>query len=473
MSLRTRLFLTYALTIVLCLTLVSVFVTVMLQKYRDQLTMDRLDDTARPLFTQIRAMLRDQTTAREYWTILEQQAQKNNLYMLFGSAQGNLVRQVLPGEAETLQIPAGGLPHSGVKAEQGIFYTTGGQAFIYSAYPLGNAINKELPGLNTLVIAVPRTASLAVWVALIRPILVSGLVALAISLIIAIFISRSVYKPVFLVTDAAKKVARGQYDHQVPVSGPQEIKDLGISFNRMTGEVKRSQQQLRHFVADISHQLKSPLTSIMGFAQAMLDGTAGSEETKNRAAAIIYDESKRMRQQVDELLELARMQSGQLKMAVKPVIISDLLEHCYELYSIQAKEKDIILIRESEPGLVVMGDVDRLEQVFNNLLDNAIKNTPAHGNVRIVARRVKAAADIRVTDDGPGIPAEQIPHVFERFYQVTGVRTGVGLGLAIAREIVLAHNGTIEARSEPGAGAEFVVNLPALPGNADSVIFKG
>ena len=119
---------------------------------------------------------------------------------------------------------------------------------------------------------------------------------------------------------------------------------------------------------------------------------------------------------------------------------------------------------ETEPGVYVVGDIDRLEQVFSNLLDNAIKNSSAGGKVRISGGKVpRNHIEIRITDSGPGIPPEQLPFVFERFYQVTGVRTGVGLGLAIAREIVLGHDGTIEARSEPGEGAEFVVRLPSAP----------
>ena len=121
----------------------------------------------------------------------------------------------------------------------------------------------------------------------------------------------------------------------------------------------------------------------------------------------------------------------------------------------------MLLKIKAESLVTVMGDIDRLEQLFSNLLDNAIKNTPAGGEVHVISHKLTGNyVEIKVTDSGPGIPPEQLPYIFERFYQVTGFRTGVGLGLAIAKEIALAHSGTIEAKSEPGEGAEFIVRLP-------------
>ena len=158
------------------------------------------------------------------------------------------------------------------------------------------------------------------------------------------------------------------------------------------------------------------------------------------------------------------MQAGQVKINREPVDVKELLEHCQEIFAVQAEEKGVSLKMNLESPLTTSGDFDRLEQVFNNLLDNAIKNSPLKSDVMIDARRVHAdLVEVRISDSGPGIPPEQLPYVFERFYQAGGMRTGVGLGLAIAREIVLAHGGTIEASSSPGEGAEFIVRLPAVP----------
>ncbi|MBU2536536.1 MAG: HAMP domain-containing histidine kinase, partial [Chloroflexi bacterium] len=339
-----------------------------------------------------------------------------------------------------------------------------GQTYIYAAYPLVRPSGASDPQrIETLVLSVLRTKAAAIMAGLFSPFLIAGLIALSISLIIAIIFARSIYRPIHNVTEAAMRIAQGHYDQEVPLQGPREVRGLAASFNQMAQQVKKSQQQLRHFVADVSHQLKTPLTSIQGFAQAMLDGTAANDDTRLKAAQIINDESQRMRQQVDELLELARMQAGQLKIDREHVDVKELLEHCLEIFTVQAEEKGVVFKMNTEAALTVIGDFDRLEQVFSNLLDNALKNSPLKGEVLIDARKVQANfIEVRISDSGPGIPPEQLPYVFERFYQAGGMRTGVGLGLAIAREVVLAHDGNIEANSSPGEGAEFIVRLPAV-----------
>lgn len=140
----------------------------------------------------------------------------------------------------------------------------------------------------------------------------------------------------------------------------------------------------------------------------------------------------------------------------------DVLKHSADLFGPPAADKSVRIELDVKPGLWVKGDADRLEQVFNNLLDNAVKNSPPFTGIKIAARVEDGHVIASVLDHGPGIHPDALPRVFDRFYQVSGVRTGVGLGLAITREIVLAHGGGIEARSAPGAGAEFVVSLPSM-----------
>jgi two-component system OmpR family sensor kinase len=465
-SFRARLFATYALIVVICLGLVALLVTVLLQGYRDRLTMERLDNMARPIYVQVRSLVLGNVTSRQLWASLEEQAQKNNVYIIMASSDGNIVRQITPGQLpyrQPIAVPPGGLPQDILEPTQGRFENTEGKTYIFAAYPLGTLASSAQIPIDTLILTVPQAGSVAILASLFRPFLLAGIVALVISLILAFLFARSVYRPLKQVTGAAQRIARGEYDQKIPVTGPREFAELATSFNDMAEKVDQSQQQLRHFVADVSHELKSPITAIQGFAQALVDGTAGDEDTRLKAARIINDESKRMKRQVDELLELARMQSGQLKVSHEPVNLSELLEHCHEFFSIQAQEKGVRLEMAVGPPVTVVGDIDRLEQLFSNLLDNAIKNSPAGGEVHLTASRfTEGYAEVKVTDSGPGIPPEQLSYVFERFYQVTGVRTGVGLGLAIAREIVLAHGGTIEVRSEPGEGAEFMVKLPLV-----------
>ena len=462
MSLRMRLFATFTLIVVLCLGLVALAVTVILQSQRDRLALERLDAMARPISVQVRSLFRGQVSAAELQTTLEEQAQKNNVFIIFGDNEGNIVRQVTPAQnRRPIEVPSGGLPHTLTQPAQGKFTASNGQTYLYAAYPLvRQTATQETARLDTLVLSMPRTGAIAVVLSLFSPFLLAGLIALILSLIIALLFARSIYQPINRVKVAAEKMAQGHYDQEIPVAGPRECKELATSFNQMAQQVKRSQQQLRHFVADVSHQLKSPLTSIHGFAQALLDGTANDEAAKQRAATIISEESRRMKKQVDQLLEIARMQAGQLRIERAPVDVNELLEHCREVFTVQADEKQVKIKIAAEPLMNVPGDFDRLEQVFSNLLDNAIKNSPKDGEVRLKGRNLTNEVEVSVSDDGPGIAPEQLPYLFERFHQATGVRSGYGLGLAIAREIVTAHGGTIAAKSEPGEGAQFIVKLP-------------
>ena len=467
MSLRMRLILSYTLVVVLCLSIAAVVVLAMLQEYRDRFITARLDDVIIPIYVQLRSLAWRETSFDELWTNLEEQAQKTGLHILLTDSKGNVIRQASPQQSPRqrfIELPPRDLSAGISEPQHGIYKTSSGQTFIFAAYPITRVLGSLMPsGPEMLVLSVPRSSALALWPALIRPFFWAGLIALVVSGVIAILLARSVYRPIQRVTEAAEKMAQGQYDQEVPVAGPKEVRGLAATFNKMARQVKMSEQRLRYFVADVSHELRSPLTSIRGFAQAMLDGTAGDSDTRSRAAQVIEDESKRMIRQVDELLELSRMQSGQIQMTREPVDMKGLLEHCQEIFTIRAEEKGVLLRTQIEPLMPVVGDIDRLEQVFSNLLDNALKHSPSGGEVSIMGRNTTTdTVEITVADSGPGIPPEQLPHVFERFYQAGGVRTGSGLGLAIAREIVVAHGGKIEASSAPGVGTEFRVSLPTI-----------
>ncbi len=460
MSLRSRLILSFILIIVLCLGISAISVSVVLRNYRDQVILTRLDDMTRPISNQVKSLLKGQTTLLQTWANIEQLSKDNNTYILLVDDKGNLLRQASPENSnQSLDVP-GGFPHGISQASHGLFTNSSGQEFVYSAYPLGRTAETVIPRPQTLVLCQLRGNIKSVMAGLINPFIWAGIIALVVSLGLAFILYRSIYRPVQRLSKAAGNIASGHYNEEVPVSGPEEMKKLAGNFNEMARKIKESQQQLRHFVADVSHQLKSPLTSIQGFAQAMLDGTASDEATRQKAARIIEDESKRMIRQVNELLELSRMQAGQVKMAKEDVDIKEILFHCEEIFALRLEEKKIGLKNEIESSAVVTGDADRLEDVFSNLLDNAIKNTPPRGEIQVSLAKKDKSVYITIADSGPGIPPEQIPHVFERFQQSSGLRTGFGLGLAIAREIILTHGGKIEVSSNPGEGAKFLVVLP-------------
>jgi signal transduction histidine kinase len=463
LSLRLRLFLTYAAVVVVFLIVIALGVTLLMRNYVDRQSLSGLDNMTRPIYVQMAALIRGNVTPQQLLTNLQEQADKNEAYILLVDEKGNIVRQLIPLQTKTLpaiKVDTGALPQGITTSAKGKFAAADGRIYLYAAYPLARQ-SGQLSAVDILVLAKAQEGILSVLLYFIWPLFIAAGAALFISLLIAILLSRSIYNPLTKVKKAAQKISQGDYSQRIPPEGPKEIRELANSFNLMTADVENAQLRLRHFVADVSHELRSPLTSIHGFAQALLDGTASDEATKTHAVQIIYDESKRLRHQVDELLDLSRMQSNKAKFLAEPVDLEDVLKHCAEVYAVQAKQKLVTLELKTQPNLIVSADPDRLAQVFNNLIDNAIKNSPSGGKVIILCDRShENQARTVVSDNGPGIPLDQLPHVFERFYQVTGVRTGVGLGLAIAQEIVIAHNGLIEAASSPGEGARFTVSLP-------------
>jgi signal transduction histidine kinase len=465
MSLRTRLILAFTLVVFLCLFIATAVAAILLQSTRDQTALNRLEDIARPIYIQFRNLTLGQLSLTEVWTNLQEQAQSNNIYIIFVDSGGNIIRQITPKRSlPVLNVPTGSLPHGNTEQASGIFETESRIKFLYIAYPLVKAATETQIvslRLDSIVLATPRSSAATIWASLIRPFFWAGLISLIVSILLAILLARSIFKPIQRLAKAAENVAQGKYDENIPATGPEELKQLAVSFNNMSAKVKESQQRLRYFVADASHQLKTPLTSIQGFAQAILDGTAGDKKTREKATRIIVDESKRMIRQVNELLELSRLQAGQVQMTIKPIDVKELLVHCQEIFAPQTQEKSLHLTNNIESDLTVNGDFDRLEGVFCNLLDNAIKNTPPQGEIQVVARVVERNIEITIADSGPGIPPEQLPYVFQRFQQGAGLRSGTGLGLAIAREIVLAHRGKIDVFSNPGEGARFIVTLPS------------
>jgi two-component system, OmpR family, sensor kinase len=330
---------------------------------------------------------------------------------------------------------------------------------------------KRLSSDRILVVAAPRPRVPVLNIfadQLLLPIVEGGLIAFLFSLVLAFALSRWVADPLQQVVIAARNYPS---EEMKPVSprGPHEVQDLTRAFNSMVTRVESSQQSQRDFVANVSHELKTPLTSIQGFAQAILDDTADTPEARKQAAQIIYDEAGRMHRMALDLLDLARLEAGTADLKMSPVDMGALLRNIVEKFTRQAQKAGVDLqmtIPEHLPTLI--GDGDRLAQVFTNLVDNTLKFTPANGQVTLHAVQAGAEMEISITDTGIGIPQEALPRLFDRFYQVdpsraggeTTGRRGAGLGLAIVQEIVQAHDGRINVRSEVGRGTTFVIHLP-------------
>ena len=298
------------------------------------------------------------------------------------------------------------------------------------------------------------------------PILLQGGgIALLLSLVLAFVVARWVADPLQHLVAASHHVPVIETE-PVPERGPREVRELTRAFNAMIERMRGNQISQRNFVANVSHELKTPLTSVQGFAQAILDGTASTPAEQKQAAEVIYNESGRMHRMVLDLLDLARLDAGTADLKMAPVDMRLLLDSMAEKFSLQAQKSEITLTVDSPPDLPnLAGDGDRLGQVFTNLVDNALRHTPAGGQVTLQAGSTQSEMEIRVTDTGSGISTDAIPHIFERFYQADssrpgGGKHGAGLGLAIVHEIVGAHSGRIIVRSQEGLGTTFTVHLP-------------
>lgn len=301
-----------------------------------------------------------------------------------------------------------------------------------------------------------------------RPLIFAGLFAFLMAILLAVLITRSVASPLQDVAGAAGAIAQGDYKQRVPLKGPDEVRHVAASFNTMADRVQSTQEAQRDFLANVSHDLKTPLTVISGWSQALMDGAAESVEERVRAAETINDEAHRMARMVNDLLDLARIESGQLQLARRLMDLGEVVGDVHRNMQPRAREKEIDLVLDRAPAPLVYGDPDRLLQVVSNLVDNALTYTPAGGRVKLSVRTNQEWVEAAVADTGPGIPPDQQERIFERFYRVEKARTrgpgsrGSGLGLAIVRELVEAHDGQVRIESALGEGTTFTVQLPAV-----------
>ncbi|HEX8220629.1 MAG TPA: HAMP domain-containing sensor histidine kinase [Chloroflexia bacterium] len=302
---------------------------------------------------------------------------------------------------------------------------------------------------------------------LLLPAVLAGLVA---SLLVAYFLARSISGPVSRLAEAAAAVSRGDYSHRLPVQGHDEIATLTRQFNVMAEEVGNTHQVQRDFVANVSHDLKTPLTSIQGFSQAMLDGSIRDEAGFKQAAGIINTEAQRMSRMVSQLLSLTQLQSGLRTLELRPVELGPLLGQLVLAMQPQASEAGVELVaRFGVSSALVLGNTDMLKQAFGNLIDNALKHTPRGGTITVSLLPASNGVEVLVSDTGEGIPSADLQRVMERFYQVDKARSpgherSLGLGLAIAREIVESHHGQIRVESAEGKGTTVSVSLRTSTG---------
>ena len=449
-SLRSRLWLSYAIVITIALGIVALVTLAFL--IRNPLASRQIQQHLKDAQTVVAAHP-DKFIADP--NALAQIKQSYDVRLVMFDAKRNLIFDSNPNDPK-LPFPRRNILGRGAQnARDG-----NGQVWLYTF--------KRLSQDRILVIAAPRPRVPVLNVfadQFLLPVIEGGLIALFLSLILAYAISRWVADPLQKVVHAAQAYPSDEMK-SIPPSGPHEVQDLTRAFNSMIARVESSQKSQRDFVANVSHELKTPLTSIQGFAQAILDETADTPERRKQAAQIIYNEAGRMHRMALDLLDLARLEAGTADLKMSPVNVGILLWNISEKFSLQAQKAGIylqVITPKEMPTLI--GDGDRLAQVFTNLVDNALKFTPRHGEITLAAEHAGDEIKVSIADSGIGISQEAVPRLFDRFYQADASRAGgeghgAGLGLAIVQEIVEAHNGKISVRSEPGHGTTFVIHLP-------------
>jgi signal transduction histidine kinase len=449
-SLRSRLWLSYAVIITIALVIVTLVVLAFL--FRNPLASRQIQD--RLLKVQNTVLANPQQFTGNPGAI-EQLRNKYDVRVLVFNSSRDLLFDSNPGDPKIT------FPRRNIlgRAEQTV-RDEKGQSWLYTF--------KRVAPDRILVIAAPRPRVPVLNIftdQFLIPVLEGGLIALSLSLILAFAISRWIADPLQQVVHAAQTYPSDEMKSISP-SGPHEVQDLTRAFNSMIARVESSQKTQREFVANDSHELKTPLTSIQGFAQAILDEAADTPEKRKQAAQVIYNEAGRMHRMALDLLDLARLEAGTADLKMSAVDLKAILQNIVVKFTPQAQTAGIDLQLDVPTDLPsIIADGDRLAQVFTNLVDNALKFTPANGQVTLSAVNAGANIEISITDTGIGVPQDALPYLFDRFYQADPSRAGgeghsAGLGLAIVKEIVEAHGGRISVRSELGHGTTFVIHLP-------------
>jgi two-component system, OmpR family, sensor kinase len=314
-----------------------------------------------------------------------------------------------------------------------------------------------------IVLIRPANVAFSEWRPFMGSLLLAGLGGVLLAVVLSYLLARRLTRPIGELSAATRRLAQGEAGVAVPVHGEDELADLGTSFNEMSDELSRAREAQGRFLESVSHELRTPLTSIRGYAEALEEGAIPPAES----ARVIGAEADRLDRLVADLLDLARFGRSDFSVAREPVELADVVEQSVERHLPRARDVGVELSGAAPAEAWVLADHDRVLQAVSNLIENALRITPASGSVTVEA----GPGQITVRDTGPGLDPADIPRAFERFYLYGRYRSerpvGSGLGLAIVQELMLAMGGTVEAttpRAGGGAsGAAFTIRLPSIP----------
>ncbi|MBR1779561.1 MAG: HAMP domain-containing histidine kinase [Clostridia bacterium] len=306
-----------------------------------------------------------------------------------------------------------------------------------------------------------------------RTISISIITSIVVCLIMILFIIlssmfffKSISKPIKEVSNTSRKIALGDLSARLTTRYDDEIGELCDTVNFMGQKLSESEKMKNEFISSISHELRTPLTAIKGWAETIQMCENKDDEMYEKGINIIIHESERLSDMVEELLDFAKIQSSQMILKLDKIdILAELSEAVYMFRKRANEENKILLYSEPENLPPVLGDKNRLKQVFINIVDNALKYTPENGVVNVSAKAENNFIVITISDNGCGIPNEHLPKVKEKFYKANTEQKGSGIGLALANDIILLHEGTLEIKSEENIGTVVTITIPIAPLN--------
>ncbi len=440
-SLRFRLLLAFILVILVAIGTVSLFASFTLtrevRQYEEQVDQFR--------FTRTERLIIRHYIERGTWVgvqpLIEQMGTLYGRRVVLTSSSGTVVADSqgeLVGKQYQSAVPAKPLVPRGGGTPVGTLYILPNEADPTSAARLNKAINLFL--------------------------ILGGVLAIIVAVVVTIFMSRRILKPVRALTVATRQLAQGDFSHRVQFKDKGEMGELAQTFNSMAESLDRYEMLRRNMVADIAHELRTPVSHIRGQLEAIGDGLIQPDA---KTFSSIYEESLLLGRLIDDLQELSLAEAGKLSLYRQTTDIVQLIQKTVDAVRAVATTRGIVLTIDLS-GELPLCDIDsqRIGQVLHNLLDNALTHTPRGGAITVAATHVNKFVEVSVIDTGEGIPPADLPNVFERFYRVDKSRAratgGSGLGLTIAKRLVEAHGGKVGVQSELGKSSRFFFTVPIV-----------
>ncbi len=472
-SLQTKLVLAMTLVILLALGLAgTVFVVRERDDRRDQ-ALSRVAAASPAIYQQaFFAILPDAAGDDPFTDTLTELAIEQDVRILILGPDGMVIFDTghnLGGETVDVPTPTPGDLQRGFVAwspsaafpERNVTFVSASSRFVASR------TGRELP--FRIVLAVQSDTIAEAWRGILPGIGLAAAVAIPLAALAAMLLARQVAYPVRKLTEASAAMAQGDFDQRVELDRDDEIGRLARSFSLMAERVGERDAQMRALLANVSHDLKTPLTSITGYSQSLSDGTAGPDDAA-RIGQIIREEAEHVNALLSDLLFLGEIDAGQVLTRREDVALDAIISRCLRRVEPSAAARSLVVQAEIDPEVVLHNvDEEKIERAVTNLLDNAVKFTPPHGRVDIKGWSVGSTVHCAVTNTGASIPEDDVPRLFDRFFRGDRARRtspGSGLGLAITHELVELNGGAIVARNEPGGRVTFEMTLPAVSGGA-------